>query len=395
MALKDLDRTVRLLDEVGNFINIGNPLYVYDVGGGGPGGGGASMIDKSAFIEGTTRFNPIGGVFNEVLGADPTEDTAATARITAKRALHVNLRSDAGVELGTLTNPFQVNPTAGMSAIIDTGNSTTTPLGISGTYTGTWIEVTGYAALSVNVIAGQSSAINGAEMQFSSNGVDIDNRDIFSLGGGSGRVFFSPIRARYFRFVLLNGTITQGFLRVQTLLHFHPALPISDALTFDLKAANNFTAIPVTSYAHVFNGATWDRVRGNQNAITLFSSLSRTAAATSSAQNNYTGGGTVLFLNVTTAPASPGSGGLQMFFQTQDVGISGSWAQINPTPPTINAVGAYLFVIGAGATAPLYPTAGGRMVQAAGVPLPRVWRVVINHLDAQAYVYTAIHQYTA
>ena len=57
------------------------------------------QADKSSFVEGAGIFQPIGGVFNEVLTSDPTEDQAAAARITAKRAVHVNLRTAAGVEL--------------------------------------------------------------------------------------------------------------------------------------------------------------------------------------------------------------------------------------------------------------------------------------------------------
>jgi len=64
------------------------------------GSGGTAQADKSAFTEGTTNFTPVGGVFNETITADPTEDQAAAARITAKRAIHVNLRGSTGLELG-------------------------------------------------------------------------------------------------------------------------------------------------------------------------------------------------------------------------------------------------------------------------------------------------------
>ena len=57
------------------------------------------QADKTSFVEGAGVFQPIGGVFNETPASDPTEDQAAAARITAKRALHVNLRTAAGVEL--------------------------------------------------------------------------------------------------------------------------------------------------------------------------------------------------------------------------------------------------------------------------------------------------------
>lgn len=75
------------------------------------GSGGIAQPDKSAFVEGFTSFNPIGGVFNDAPAGDPAEDEAAAARITAKRALHVNLRDSAGVEIGTLAAPVRIDPT--------------------------------------------------------------------------------------------------------------------------------------------------------------------------------------------------------------------------------------------------------------------------------------------
>jgi hypothetical protein len=64
------DRDVRLNDQSGDPITPGNPLPT--TGSGGGGGGGTSQADKSTFTEGTTQMTPVGGVYNESLGADPT-----------------------------------------------------------------------------------------------------------------------------------------------------------------------------------------------------------------------------------------------------------------------------------------------------------------------------------
>jgi hypothetical protein len=73
--------------------------------------GAVSQADKSAFSEGAGRVTPIGGVVNDTPTADPTEDQAAAARITAKRALHVNLRNAGGTEIGLGGAPVRVDPT--------------------------------------------------------------------------------------------------------------------------------------------------------------------------------------------------------------------------------------------------------------------------------------------
>jgi len=77
----------------------------------GAGSGGTAQADKSSFVEGTTSFTPVGGVFNETITADPTEDQAAAARITAKRAIHANLRNNSGAEVGTAGAPLRIDPT--------------------------------------------------------------------------------------------------------------------------------------------------------------------------------------------------------------------------------------------------------------------------------------------
>lgn len=75
------------------------------------GGGGTSQADKSAYTEGTTVFTPMGGVLNETITADPTEDQAAAARITPKRAVHSNLRNNSGAEIGIAAAPIRTDPT--------------------------------------------------------------------------------------------------------------------------------------------------------------------------------------------------------------------------------------------------------------------------------------------
>jgi hypothetical protein len=71
---------------------------------------GSSFADNSAFTAGATTISVDGGVFNDGL-AGVTSGNAAAPRITAQRAFHVNLRNNAGTEIGTLANPLRVDPT--------------------------------------------------------------------------------------------------------------------------------------------------------------------------------------------------------------------------------------------------------------------------------------------
>jgi len=93
------------IDTVGiSTIGIDKALKVDIVGGTLTG-----QIDETSFTEGVDEFIPIGGVLNDTIASDPTEDQAAAARITPKRAIHTNLRDNDGNELGIDSNPLIVN----------------------------------------------------------------------------------------------------------------------------------------------------------------------------------------------------------------------------------------------------------------------------------------------
>jgi hypothetical protein len=73
-------------------------------------GGGFSQQDKTAFTEGTTYVEVVGGVYNDSFGGSPAAGQASTVRITAQRAWHCNLRRLDGTEIGTSTTPLVVGP---------------------------------------------------------------------------------------------------------------------------------------------------------------------------------------------------------------------------------------------------------------------------------------------
>lgn len=104
---------------------------------------------------------------------------------------------------------------------IDAGNSTTTPLGAGATFTGTAVDVSGFAAVSIQIYSDQDSATDGMQFQFSIDGTNWDDINEFSLitAESNARRFQFPVTAQYFRFVYTNGGTAQGAFRVQTILH--------------------------------------------------------------------------------------------------------------------------------------------------------------------------------
>jgi hypothetical protein len=94
-------------------------------------GSGVSQQDNTGFTPGTTNFVPMGGEVDDTGTTAVTENNAGVARITAQRAVHMNLRNNSGTEIGTSGNPLVVGDGSGaMNVIVDSGtisiNQTTT-----------------------------------------------------------------------------------------------------------------------------------------------------------------------------------------------------------------------------------------------------------------------------
>jgi hypothetical protein len=86
----------------------------------------AGFADNATFTIGTTAINPVGGVFDDTPPTAIATGKAASARITNNRALHTNLRNQAGTEIGTSTTPIRTDPTGTTTQPVS-GTVTTTP----------------------------------------------------------------------------------------------------------------------------------------------------------------------------------------------------------------------------------------------------------------------------
>ena len=102
------------------------------------------------------------------------------------------------------------------NAIIDSGNSTTTPLLASATWTGTWLDVTNYASLTVT---GGSDVAGTLFVDASTDGVSAFRITQLSDGTNGSFGFHGLIpSAQYMRVRVVNGATPQGTLTIQTLV---------------------------------------------------------------------------------------------------------------------------------------------------------------------------------
>lgn len=106
-----------------------------------------------------------------------------------------------------------------LDSVIDAGNSTSTPLGAGGGFTGAAVDLLNYNSIVVNVHA---STNGGVLFQFSTNGTNWATPAGYSftyISSNGMKVYHLKPAARYFRFVWSgSGQPAQTFFRVQTRL---------------------------------------------------------------------------------------------------------------------------------------------------------------------------------
>ena len=116
------------------------------------------------------------------------------------------------------------------NARIDSSNSSTTPLGISGVFTGTGVDVSEYIGVNVQVFADEDAATLGVSVQTSTDGSTwTDHAHSYDYTSGNEGHFAFDLPSQYYRIVYTNGTTAQTAFRLQAKLtkvatqaHSHP-----------------------------------------------------------------------------------------------------------------------------------------------------------------------------
>lgn len=106
-------------------------------------------------------------------------------------------------------------PVSEAFGVISTANSTTTPLNANATWTGTWEDISAYSSISIIGSTDQSGTLSA---EFSTDGTNIDRSVTLSTGTTLGIHTLIAV-AKYMRVKLVNSTVSQTTLRLQTLLN--------------------------------------------------------------------------------------------------------------------------------------------------------------------------------
>ena len=103
------------------------------------------------------------------------------------------------------------------SGFVSTANSTATNLALNAVFTGTGEEVTAYSNIKVSIFSSHASATDGLQIQQSSNNVNWDSLDIYSIQATTARSFSVPVNLKFFRIIYTNGATATTELRLQVI----------------------------------------------------------------------------------------------------------------------------------------------------------------------------------
>ncbi len=187
--------------------------------GSGSGDKVSVTVANALKVDGSATTQPVSVASLPLPSGAATSDNQ-TSELTKLDTLHTDLgviegKQDTGnTSLASIDGKTNANT-------LSTGNSTTTPLGASETFTGTTFDATGYSSILVNVSVDQEGTL------FVDYSRDGSNWDI--SGGSEGpltgivpgtpvvHTFQFGIDAQYVRIRLQNSTTPQGFFELQTI----------------------------------------------------------------------------------------------------------------------------------------------------------------------------------
>ena len=194
----------------------------------------------------------------------PASTLAAVTTVSAVTAITnalpagTNLMGKVGIDQTTPGTTNAVVVTA--NGVVSTANSSAAALGISGVFTGTSEDVTEYADIRVYVFSDQASATDGLKIQQSSNGTNWDIIDSYSIPASTGKNFSIGVSAKFFRIVYTNGGVAQTAFRLQAKLQ--KTYTKSSSVRPQDARTNDNDMEEQLGYNMVYNGTSWDRVRG-------------------------------------------------------------------------------------------------------------------------------------
>ena len=124
------------------------------------------------------------------------------------------------IKSGTSSNLVNVDANGNLATAVSgtapsTANSTAIPLAANATFTGVEESTSGYTSITVTVATDQNSEGDGLMIEQSSDGINWDFVQLFTVTGSVNFQQTIAVSAAYFRIMYTNGITPQGFFRLQ------------------------------------------------------------------------------------------------------------------------------------------------------------------------------------
>lgn len=133
--------------------------------------------------------------------------------------LDANILDDTDAEINPATEAKQGDIITNLQGLVCTNNSTDTPLLAGETFTGTAGDIRDFGVMTVGVYADVPGAVDGIKFDFSPNGTDWYNTDLYTyLDDGITKVYTLTPVFRYYRIRYTNGGTNQTTFHLQTVL---------------------------------------------------------------------------------------------------------------------------------------------------------------------------------
>lgn len=110
--------------------------------------------------------------------------------------------------------PLPTNITTA-SNVVDTANSTTTPLAASGVFTGGWTNTLSYTQVEVSLLTDQVATL---QIQFSNNGTTVAHQHSYVVTGGVGKTVQIQPHGQYYRVNFINGATPEASINLLAVL---------------------------------------------------------------------------------------------------------------------------------------------------------------------------------
>jgi len=145
------------------------------------------------------------------------------------------------------------------NGIIDENNSTNIALDAGVSFAGDVTEVKDFGIIYITTKSDVASGVDGLSVQQSSDGINFDHSDEYTVNANTGKTFSFQAGARYFRIVYTNGAEDQSWFRLQTLFKKGNGKPSSHRIQDSINDEDDAELVKSILSAK-FNGAGYGNI---------------------------------------------------------------------------------------------------------------------------------------